>query len=145
MMKWRKLMPARQVRPGRRGGAGWREAERCVAVQGFDPALDRGFGPFDPRGRAGDLWGDELNATLVYLNSRAADALDASEGDRLNLLLLNPGSPQPAIASVRVAAIVEDSGKGGYGSTATVFFRLDALPALLALPDRVSVVPFSAP
>jgi len=121
------------------------QAEPFVAVQGFDPALDRGFGPFDPRGRAGDLWGDELNATLVYLNSRAADALDASEGDRLNLLLLNPGSPQPAIASVRVAAIVEDSGKGGYGSTATVFLRLRELQAHLGLPATISVVRFSAP
>ena len=121
------------------------QAEPFVAVQGFDPVLDRAFGPFDPRGRAGDLWGDELNATSVYLNFRAADALDASEGDRLNLLLLNPASPQPAFASARVAAIVEDSGKGGFGSTATLFFRLDALQTLLALPSSVSVVRFSAP
>ena len=121
------------------------QAEPFIAVQGFDPALDRGFGPFDPRGRAGDLWGDELNSTLVYLNARAADALDASQGDRLNLLLLNPGSPQPAVASARVAAIVEDSGKGGYGSAATVFFRLDALQVLLNLSGTVSVVRFSAP
>jgi len=121
------------------------QAEPFMAVQGFDPALDRGFGPFDPLDRAGDLWGDELNATLVYLNLRAADALDASEGDRLNLLLLNPGSPQPAFVTARVAAIVEDSGKGGYGAAATVFFRLDALQEHLSLPGTVSVVRFSAP
>jgi len=121
------------------------QAEPFVAVQGFDPVLDRGFGPFEPRGRAGDLWGDELNATLVYLNFRAADALDASEGDQLDLLLLNPGSPLPANAAVRVAAIVEDSGKGGYGATATVFFRLDVLQAVFNLSGSVSVVRFSAP
>jgi putative ABC transport system permease protein len=121
------------------------QAEPFVAVQGFDPVLDQAFGPFDPRGRAGDLWGDELNSTSVYLNFRAADALDASEGDRLNLLILNPASPQPAIVSARISAIVEDSGKGGYGSTATVFFRLDALQAHLSLPGTISLVRFSAP
>ncbi|HKZ48685.1 MAG TPA: FtsX-like permease family protein [Thermoplasmata archaeon] len=121
------------------------QAEPFMAVQGFDPSLDRGLGPFDPRGRTGDLWGDELNATLIYLNVRAADVLDADEGDRLNILLLNPSAPRPAVAWARVAAIVEDSGKGGYGSSATVFFRLDVLQAHLALPDAISVVRFSAP
>jgi len=121
------------------------QAEPFVAVQGFDPTLDRGFGPFDPLGRTGELWGDELNATSVYVNYRAADALDASEGDRLNLLLLNPASPQPVFAAARVAAIVEDSGKGGYNSFATVFIRLDALQGLLNLSGIVSVVRFSAP
>ena len=121
------------------------QAEPFVAMQGFDPVLDRGFGPFESRGGAGDLWGDELNATLVYVNYRAADALDASEGDRLNLLLLTPGSAQPTVATARIAAIVEDSGKGGYNSFATVFFRLDALQGILNLSSTVSVVRFSAP
>jgi len=121
------------------------QGEPFVVVQGFDPTLDRGFGPFEPRGRTGELWGDELNSTLVYLNFRAADALDANESDRLSLLILNPGSPQPANATVRVAAIVEDSGKGGYGATATVFFRLDVLQGVLSLPGTISVVRFSAP
>jgi putative ABC transport system permease protein len=108
-----------------------RTTEPALTLFATEPDRMRGFGQItDTGGAAVGL--DELGAGEVFLNQRAADDLDASEGD--TLLVFAAGRQQ----QVTVRGVVTYDGTGSDGGA--MLMPLTAAQSLLGVGDRVQHV-----
>jgi putative ABC transport system permease protein len=107
-----------------------RQNEPRVTLFAGDAASLREFAPMRSEGKTLSLAG--LRAGEVYLNSKAADKLDAHPGDTIHVLA---GS---SLATVRVRAIVSYQGTGT--SESAVLMPLAPAQRLLGKPGLVKAV-----
>src|SRR5206468_781738 len=68
-----------------------RQNEPSVGLFATDPAMMRGFGTID--GRDGEVSLGRLGKHGIYINEKAADKLDATVGDRVNVLVRGRAAP----------------------------------------------------
>jgi putative ABC transport system permease protein len=107
-----------------------RQNEPRVTLFASDPARLRGFGDIRSEGKVVSL--ADLRAGEVYLNAKAADALDARPGDTLRIFA---GDRE---AAVRVEAIVRYAG-GGTDSSG-VLMPLGSAQHLLDKPGLIRAI-----
>jgi putative ABC transport system permease protein len=107
-----------------------RQNEPRVTLFASDPARMAAFGPMRSGGATVSL--AQLRPSEIYLNSKAADKLDARAGDRLRILA------GMAMTTVRVRAIVRY--QGGGTDKAGMLVGLGAAQRLLGRPGEVKAI-----
>lgn len=116
--------------------------EPTMTLYGFEPTLDKTFGSFTTHDGK-NTYGEELSSVDAFLNSVAADILDAAPGQSINITYMPKGSPFPQQAQITVKNIVKYDGKGRYGLKPAVFIRLDHAQKMLNHPDEINLIRIS--
>lgn len=131
--------------------------ESTVSVLGFDPEIDRAFGPFiDESG--GEFYGDDLGTNDAIINRELADKLDAGVNDTLlfsySLGRTGQGAVEFGNTTLSVRYIAESEGKAIYSTqvgrpgqgpvdSLNVFVRLDVAQAMFEQPGKINQIKIS--
>ena len=120
--------------------------EPVMTFVGFDPSLDRDFGQFT-EANGSETYAYDLGTDEVILNGRAADVLNAEQGDMLRIsyrpLTLQGG--EVLQKQFETKYVVKDEGKGQYGLQANIFVRLDVAQQMFNVSGRINLIRISAP
>jgi putative ABC transport system permease protein len=118
--------------------------EPFVAILGLDSEVLKttSFGDLDGNG----FYPDSLGFGEVAINSRLANEIDASVGDRVNISFSAKNSFSPTGTSIEkedftVAKIINEEGlygKANYNQGKTIFFEMDDLQQILKRPGEIN-------
>ena len=115
------------------------KGNQAITVMGLDEAQEAGLGDLIARdGRVLPL--SALPASSVYVNERAAGALNATPDDILTLFY---GTTNQTLVYRRVQAVAQDAGKGNWDLRAIVFMDLQDAQASFNETGRVNLVRIS--
>ncbi len=120
--------------------------EPAAVILGLDSQVLRStvFGDLDDNG----FYPDSLADGEIAINSRLADEMDASEGDRIQLSCgvynaSNQFMPDLEQYNFTIAKIIKEKGlygKANYNQQKTVFLELDVVQQLLNRPDEINTI-----
>jgi putative ABC transport system permease protein len=123
-----------------------RLGEPIAMLMGLDSQVMRStsFGDLDGKG----FFTDGLGVGEIAMNSRLANEIEASVGDRISLSYAakTPSSPMGTTTmkeNFTVSKIINEEdlyGKANYNQQKTIFFELDTLQALLNRPNEINKI-----
>jgi putative ABC transport system permease protein len=115
-----------------------------VTILGLDSEVLRetSFGDLDGHG----FYPDSIGSDQAAINSRLADEIDASEGDRILLSYgakntQNPLEPELGMTNFTIAKIIDEKdlwGKANYNQRKTIFLEMDDLQLMLNRPGEIN-------